>query len=413
MLLQIFQRLIALVSLAVLVAGGYLLWSWWDIHQALEAGRAFGPDPEWRLWLGGALLALSFLGRIPWIWLLSRGGEDAQRLRRSPGAAVRTPNGAVLHVEEHGPADAPALVFVHGWGMDGSVWWDARRALANRFRIIIFDLAGLGRSKGPPDGRYSLDRFAEDLGAVLDQAAPRQAILVGHSIGGMILQTFARQRPDALGGQVMALVLENTSHTDPSGTTILGRPLQAMKPVLELLMRLDVVLFPLVWLMNWQSYLSGSTHVAMRVGGFGTRPTRAQLEQVARLATRNSPAVQAKGNLAMMHWDATPDLRRLRIPTLVFIGGRDLVTVAQAGETIVAEAPQARPERQARAGHMGPLELSDAYNEAIADFADQIFTRGAAWADRATDEDAKRPRTPTLGDLNGRGAPPPSARGRV
>src|SRR5690606_25155484 len=115
-----------------------------------------------------------------------------------------------------------------------------------------------------------------------------------------------------------------------------GRMFQALqKPVIEPMMWLDMWLSPLVWLLNWQSYLSGSTQLAFRLAGFGARPPRAQLNQAALLATRNSPKIQAKGNMAMFRWEVTGDLPRLRLPTLVFTGGRDVVTLPQAGEAIV------------------------------------------------------------------------------
>lgn len=385
MLMQIFQRLAALMSLAVIGIAAYLFWSWNETREAFEAGLASERE-DWRLWLGGALAALSFLGKTPVTWLLSRKGDDAGRLKRAPGRMVETPSGARLYVEEHGPAEAPALIFTHGWGLDAGVWWDARRQLGDRYRVIAYDLAGLGRSEPPVDKVLAMERFAEDLRTVLAETAPSQAILVGHSIGGMILQTFAAAYPQVMGSQVVGMVLENTTPVDPSKTTILGRALHAAQPVLRPVMRLDIALSPLVKLMNWQSYLSGWTHLAMRVGGFGARPTRAQLEQVSLAATRNAPAIQAKGNVAMMDWTGA-DLRALRVPTLVFIGERDIVTVPSAGETIAVEAPGAVPMRIARGGHLAPLDLAEAYNAAIERFADQTFTQGAAWADRATAAD--------------------------
>lgn len=383
MLLQIFQRLMALLSLALLAGGLYLIWSWWDLRETLEAtGVVYEDDIGWRLWTGLALLAVSLLGRTPMLWLLARPGDDGDRLKRREGHVVETPAGARLHVETDGPAEAPALVFVHGWGLDAGIWRDARLMLGDRYQVVSYDLAGLGKSRGPTDGAYSIEGFADDLLAVVRELWPRRVILVGHSIGGMILQTFARRHAGVLSQQVLGLVLENTTPTDPTRTTILGKALYAMKPALGPLMRLDILLWPLVWAMNWQSYLSGGTHVAMRFGGFGTRPTRAQLEQVSRAATRNHPAVQAKGNLAMMQWNGLDDLPAMTVPGLVFIGGRDLVTVPAAGEVIAERAPQARGSRHARAGHMGPVELAQDYNEVIARFADRVFTEGAAWADR-------------------------------
>lgn len=386
MLLQIFQRVMALAAVALLAGGAWLVWSWWDLRQALDAGLVvYENEIDRRLWIGLALLALAFLGRTPILWLLARPGDDGERLKRGSGTWLETPTGARLFVEASGPAEAPALIFIHGWGLEAGVWWEARRQLSQRFQVIAFDLAGLGKSKQPRAGEYSLEGFADDLMEVVSSVQPRRVILVGHSIGGMILQTFARRYPEAMGRQVMGLVLENTTHTDPSRTTILGKGLHAVKPLVVAVMRLDVWLQPLVWLMNWQSYLSGGTHIAMRFG-FGTRPTRAQLEQVSLDATRNPPAVQAKGNLAMMRWDATGDLPALNVPTLVFIGGRDIVTVPQAGERIVDGVRQPQPERIAEAGHLGPMELADRYNEAIGRFADEVFTRGAAWADRRAPE---------------------------
>jgi pimeloyl-ACP methyl ester carboxylesterase len=384
MLLPLIQRLFALISLALLALGGYLVWSWWRLYEMAEPGYDFDTQP-WRLWAGGLLLALSFLGRTPVTALLARKGDDAKRLDHPDGEVVETPNGARLHLHAEGPAEAPALIFVHGWGLDSSIWWEARRKLSRRYQVITYDLAGLGKSTQPRDGQYSLDRFADDLLTVVGQAGRRKVILVGHSIGGMTVLTYCQRHRETLGRQVAGIVLENTTPTDPTRTTVLGEALHAMQPVLRPLMKLDILLQPLVWAMNWQSYLSGSTHVAMRFGGFGARPTRAQLEQVARLATRNPPAVQAKGNLAMMNWEGAHHLPDVRIPALVFFGGKDIVTVPHAGQAIAWELRDGRPHPLQDAGHLGPLELADDYNAAIEAFADQVFTQGARWADAPVD----------------------------
>jgi pimeloyl-ACP methyl ester carboxylesterase len=124
--------------------------------------------------------------------------------------------------------------------------------------------------------------------------------------------------------------------------------------------------------------------MAMRLGGFGTRPTRRELELVARDATANRPAVQARGNIAMMRWQVTDALPRLNVPALVFTGGKDIVTLPRAGELITKLLPQARQRSVPKAGHLGPIEFADEYARMILDFADAAFTRGARSADGRT-----------------------------
>jgi pimeloyl-ACP methyl ester carboxylesterase len=95
----------------------------------------------------------------------------------SPPAAgrrrVARPDGASLHVEEHGPAAgaAPTLLMTHGWDLDATAWYYEKKRLADRFRLVLWDLPGLGLSTQPKDGRYSMEGMARDLRAVLDATA--------------------------------------------------------------------------------------------------------------------------------------------------------------------------------------------------------------------------------------------------
>lgn len=387
MLLAILQRLFGVVSLVLLGVGAYLVWSWWRLHELVQA---YGPPDlnldlwpdRWRVWAGGALIAWAFLGRLPVGLLLGRRGDDAERMRKPQGGSLATGDGSTLYVDSTGPEGAPVLILVHGWGLESGMWWDARRMLSQRYRVMVFDLAGLGRSRGPSDKRYTLDRYADHLMQLVRQASPRKVVLVGHSIGGMILQQFCERHPEALGRQVQGLVFENTTFEDPTRTMVAAPLIHALKPVISLFMHLEIWLQPLAWAMNWHGYLSGSTHLAMRLGGFGTRPTRAQLNQVALDATRNPPAVQAKGNLTMIRWPGACGLEGARVPALVFVGGRDLVTRDWAGRTLAERLPQVEIREVHEAGHLGPMERAEVYNTEILSFADRAFMRGASSADR-------------------------------
>jgi pimeloyl-ACP methyl ester carboxylesterase len=211
--------LAGLLSLALLGGGAYLVWAWY-VGEVVETG--------W-LAVGVALLLWSVSGR-PLVLLTRRRGADEPRSERGGRARrVAGPDGSDLHVEEHGPAQgAPTLLLTHGWDLDATAWWYEKKHLADRFRLVLWDLPGLGLSRQPADGRYSLERMAWDLRAVLDAAAGgRPVVLVGHSIGGMTILTFCRLFPALLGREVAGIVLVNTTYTMPLNTILAGGLLRA------------------------------------------------------------------------------------------------------------------------------------------------------------------------------------------
>ena len=372
----IFPRLLMqLVSLAVLAAGAYLLWSWFHGYEVADAAGVLHPrhGADWRLWTAVALLAWSFgLGRA--IVLLFMPGGHSPMTKRTAGREVIAPDGSRLHVETSGLSTGPTVVLTHGWGLNSTAWGDARQKLGDRYRVVAWDLPGLGKSKGPTDGKYTLDRYAQALGAVVESTGADRVLLVGHSIGGMTTQTFFRAAPDAARRRVAGAVLVDTTHQDPARTMVLGGLWTALqKPLIEPMMHLGVLLSPLLWLSSWQGYLSGSNQIVMRLAGFGRFATRAQVDLTARLASEGSPAVQAKGNLAMLNWRVTDDLPGVEVPVLVLGGSKDIITLPRASREIATAAPQARFVEVEGAGHMGFMEAYDRYDAEIAAFAAAVL----------------------------------------
>lgn len=363
------------ISLAVLAAALYLLWSWDNGQLVRDADgilrRVRGPD--WRLYAGLALLAWSFLGRFVVLALIP-GKAVEPRVHRGEGQMVGAAGNLEIRVDQFGHPAAPTLVLTHGWGLNSTAWARTTAGLEDRFHLVTWDLPGLGRSKRPRDDRYSIDRFAEALGSVIAVAGDGRVVLVGHSIGGMTTETLWRACPAALRRRVAGIVLLNTTFMDPLRTMWLHRLWTALKkPLIEPLNGLAIVFSPFLWLSSWQSYLSGSSQVAMRLAGFGRHASRGEVDFAARLACKASPAVQAKGNLAMLHWSAADLLPQIDVPVLIVAGERDIVTHPDASETMASAIPDARLIRVEGVGHMGFMERADVYNEAIADFAEAAF----------------------------------------
>lgn len=402
LILGILRFFATLLSLAMLALAAYLLWSWQDGFLIRDAAGALHREREaWRLWSGLGLLAWSFLGRYILPLLLAKGDARPTKAVRGQGRMVTSPTGSSLYVEQHGPLGAPPIIFTHGWGMDSTFWSYARQDLGDRFRLVLWDLPGLGRSKAGKDA-VNLDAFAADLATLIDGCGGQKAVLVGHSIGGITIQTLIRDNP-SLQSRIAGVVLLNTTYTNPLTTMILGGLLQSLqRPVLEPAMKLAIALHPLMWLCKWQSYLSGAAHVAQRFG-YGKFVTRSQLEHTTLLATRNPPAVLARGDLAMFHWDATGALAKLRRPALVVGGDKDIVTKLEASRVIADESDLISLQVIEGVNHMGPLERADIYNRLVADFA--LQAQGSATVDlqpRAADAAQDSPAATTR-----RPSPPP------
>ncbi|NUW30326.1 alpha/beta hydrolase [Nonomuraea sp. SMC257] len=111
-----------------------------------------------------------------------------------------------LHVCQDGPRDAPALLLIHGTVSWAGSWDMLVPLLTESHRVIRVDLPGHGRSAEPADGIYQVPDQARRVGEALDRLGVGQAVVVGHSSGGLAATALAEQRPDL----VTALTLINT-----------------------------------------------------------------------------------------------------------------------------------------------------------------------------------------------------------
>ena len=239
----------------------------------------------------------------------------------------------------YGPADGPTIVLTHGWGANATEWYYLKKHLGDRFRLIAWDLPGLGLSKRPDNNDYSLDKMARDLDAVVALAGNAPVVLLGHSIGGMISLTYCRLFPESLGRKVSGLVLVHTTPTNPVRTTRnAGLYTALQKPLIEPLLHLTIWLSPLVWAMNWMSYLNGSAHRSTEKESFAGTETRGQLDFATRFMPHASPAVLARGMFGMLAYDASATLKTIDVPVLVVPGDRD-ATMHARGQHLDGQGP--------------------------------------------------------------------------
>lgn len=318
------------------------------------------------------LLLWTFTGR--YLILASRPGstDEPREVHSDTVQTLTRPNGSKLHVEFFGPAGAPTLVLTHGWSLDSAEWFYVKQQLGQRYRLVVWDLPGLGQSTRPDNGDYSLDTMADDLGAVVDAAGPR-VVLAGHSIGGMINLTYCRRFPDKLGKQVVGVVEMNTTYTDPVKTTKdAQKDIKLQGSVFEPLLHVMIPLSPLIRVMNWLSYENGLAQIQAKSSYAGTE-TRGQLDFAAAYNYKSSTAVIARGMLGMLHWDATSTLPNIRVPVLILDGEQDTTTLPEASQQMQQSIPNAVLRPMQPAAHLGVLERNAEYNAEIARFVDRCW----------------------------------------
>lgn len=127
-----------------------------------------------------------------------------------------------LHYAEL-PGDGPPLLLVHGIGMDWRVWQATSRRLAPYFHLYMPDLRGHGASDKPPHG-YTLPHYASDVEEMLDQLGLEGVILVGSSLGGMVVASVEAPE-DIVRGRVLV---------DPPITGGPTRDPEMLRTILEL-----------------------------------------------------------------------------------------------------------------------------------------------------------------------------------
>ncbi|MCW3055533.1 MAG: alpha/beta hydrolase fold protein [Chthonomonadales bacterium] len=350
-----------LLSLGLLGGGIYLGWAW---YEGVVIGTGY-------LVSSIAMVLFSLLGRLLMLALLGRKtGTTNHDVVPARSHRLTRPDGTILHIEEAGPDDAPTLLLTHGWGLSSAVWRDMKQHLAGRYRLVMWDLPGLGRSTGPKRADYSLEKMAGDLEAVVAFCGPGPIVLLGHSIGGMITLTLCRLSPHLLGTRVSGLVLADTTYTNPVRTARFHAVLRILqKPILEPLLFLQILLTPLVWVLNWLSYLNGTVHLLTHLTQFGGKETSEQLDFVCRYSLRDSPAVIARGMFGMFRYDATEVLPTISVPVLVINGDRDQLTLPEAGETIRATVPRGERAEVRPAGHLAFMEKNEEVDAAVRSFA--------------------------------------------
>jgi non-heme chloroperoxidase len=272
-------------------------------------------------------------------------------LARPEPMTVTSPDGARLAVWDVAgeDPDAPVVVLPHCWGCSHEVWLPvARRLVEAGHRVVLYDQRGHGLSSRGSDP-LDLPALADDLAAVLEATDARDAVLAGHSMGGMTIMALATYRPEVLRARAQAAVLVATAATSPAQQNAraaqLGR-LVISSPALSRAMRMP------------------NGHVFVR-GVFGSEPIRAHMDLTRQLFAGCEGNVRGDFLVSITAMNLLEGIATMEVPTTVVVGSRDRLTLPAKADQMVATIPGARLVTLPGRGHMLPLEDPDAVTDEI------------------------------------------------
>lgn len=273
-----------------------------------------------------------------------------------------TSDGAALHVECSGPADADVtVVLAHGWTQDMRTWDVVLGLLGETVRVLRYDLRGHGGSAQAAREAATVARGADDLAELIEGRAPHgRVVLAGHSMGGMMIMALAQRHPELVARRIAAFALVATA-SEGMDVLTLGLPDTLATTASRGEKRLFRAAghtkgrFP-----RWLRDHPGLLRPGARWLVFGRRPRRADVTLAAHQVLESHPASVAWYRFSIAEHDRTAALGALAgKPSVVMVGDRDRLCPPPRARVMADALPNAEFVRLPGAGHMLPYERPD------------------------------------------------------
>lgn len=256
---------------------------------------------------------------------------------------VRLPDGAVLRALSQGRGRP--LLLVSGLAGTAAFWDDNAATLARSFQVLRFDQRGIGASDRG-SAPCTIDQLARDCLAVLDAAGIERATVLGHSTGGCIGLSLARQAPERLDGLILSggWLKQNRYMTALFETrlAILDQHPRAYAATAALMA------YPPTWL---------EAHWSVYEAAVAAAPDTPEAKQVVR---------ERIG--ALRSFDGSNWAGAIQVPTLILGARDDMIVPAFLQEELATAMPGARKTLLDTGGHFFPVSRPDAFTANVAEW---------------------------------------------
>jgi len=244
--------------------------------------------------------------------------------------------------------DGPPLVLLHPFPAHHGLWVQATQWLTSRYRVVLPDLRGHGESE-VGEGPATMEKHANDLVRVLDDAGVGRAVFGGVSIGGYVLFEFWRRYRDRVAALALCCTRAQADTAESRSTRLKNADL-----VLERGSEWFVEL------------------MTPKLLGRTTQETRPDLVSGARdMMLKMSPQDIAQVQQGMAaRPDSIPTLKTINVPTLVVMGEEDTSIPQSDGELMRPHIAGSRLAIVPKAGHFAVWEQAEAVGKLVREFVD-------------------------------------------
>jgi pimeloyl-ACP methyl ester carboxylesterase len=267
-----------------------------------------------------------------------------------------------LYYEQHGEGEP--LVLIMGLAADSQAWMFQLPDFAKRYRTVVFDNRGVGRSS-KPRGPYSIAAMADDTARLMDALDMPRAHVVGVSMGGMIAPELPLRHRDRVRGLVLACTYAavdgEITNTHDTSVTELGGAIGA-----DGALQIDAAnLDPMMFFQQILPRVFNADYLQREL------PTLIQLFGGALQWGFDMEAILAQAQAAMCH-DCTARLSEIASPTLVITGDSDLLIPPRNSELLASKIPRARLIKVPGGSHAFNFETPDVFNRHVLEFLGSV-----------------------------------------
>jgi 3-oxoadipate enol-lactonase len=299
------------------------------------------------------------------MWKISprwKAGSFVPKLPRNPSSTdcfrhdyLCPPGGDDMQIPtflKNGSGD-DALIFLHGIGGRAKVWQLQLDAFSDRYTTLAWNMPGYGGS--PPVPELTFPVLADALEALLDTLPNKRIHLVGHSMGGMVVQEFLRNRAD----RITSICLYATSPGLAQPETPEAK--EAARARAQEFMELRVG--PIDRGMTMREMAISLLDQLLAPGALQSAKDAA-VESVSSVP----PDVYRDAMRCILSFDGTAIVPKIDKPTLVLAGGADRVMTPEVVEAMARQIKGARLEVIPNVGHLANLENPPAFDRVLSEF---------------------------------------------